>query len=203
MWNSNCGTAVAFTHYAVCIVNPTPDDLKAARNQWLWRGERRPPFAVVPAPGQVSVWDYPRPPQLVPDAREVVIRWGRAVVARTRRAICALETAHPPGFYLPWNDVARELLQTAPGASFCEWKGAAQYWSLVDGARRLVAVAWSYPQPLAGAEAISDHVAFYPAPLECSVDGASVRPQPGRFYGGWITPELVGPFKGEPGSEAW
>lgn len=178
-------------------------DLKAARDQWHWRGQGRPPFATVPAPGQVSVWDFPRPPQLAADSREVVIRWGDVELARTRRAATALETAHPPSFYLPWSDVAREFFLPAPGASFCEWKGAAQYWSLVDGARRLVAVAWSYPQPLAGAEAIAECVALYPTALDCTVDGAPVRPQPGRFYGGWITPELVGPFKGEPGSEGW
>lgn len=178
-------------------------DIEAARAQWLWRGHGRPPFAVVPVPGQVSVWDYPRPPQLVPDTREVVIRWGDVEVARTRRAVTARETAHPPSFYLPWDDVAREFMQPAPGSSFCEWKGPARYWSLVSGNRRLPRVAWSYPQPLAGAEAITDCVAFYPAELDCSVDGLPVQPQPGRFYGGWITPELVGPFKGEPGSEGW
>jgi hypothetical protein len=95
------------------------------------------------------------------------------------------------------------LLQPAQGGSFCEWKGPAQYWSLVDGERRLPGVAWSYPQPLAGAEALAACVAFYPAALECTVDGAPVTAQPGGFYGGWITPELVGPFKGDPGSEGW
>jgi hypothetical protein len=127
----------------------------------------------------VSVWDYPRPPQLASDAREVVVRWSGVEVARTRRAVRVLETAHPPSVYLPWDDVAREYLQPAPGSSYCEWKGPARYWSLVDG------------------------IAFYPAELECTVDGAPVRPQPGRFYGGWITPELTGPFKGEVDSEAW
>jgi len=180
-----------------------PDWLQAARDQWQWRGHERPAFAVVPGPGQVSVWDFPRPPAIVADPREVVIRWGGLEVARTRRALCVLETAHPPSFYLPWDDVARGLLEPAPGGSYCEWKGPARYWSLVDGARRLPSVAWSYPQPLAGAEALADCVAFYPIALECRVDGAPVRPQPGGFYGGWITPELVGPFKGDAGSGGW
>jgi uncharacterized protein (DUF427 family) len=149
------------------------------------------------------VWDYPRPPRLVPDAREVVIRWGDREVARTTRAIRALETSHPPSFYIPWDDVDRTLLQPAPGSSICEWKGPARYWSLVDGARRLGSVAWSYPEPLAGAESIAACVAFYARELDCTVGAARVRPQPGGFYGGWITPELVGPFKGEPGSGAW
>jgi uncharacterized protein (DUF427 family) len=177
--------------------------LQAARAQWRWCGRERPPFARTPGPGQESVWDYPRPAVLAQDAREVVIRWGRIEIARTNRAIRVLETAHPPSFYLPWEDVARDHLQSAAGTSLCEWKGSARYWSLIDGLRSLPRVAWSYPQPLPGAEALAECVAFYPGNLECSVGGARVAPQPGRFYGGWVTPELVGPFKGEPGSESW
>ena len=180
-----------------------PEWAQAARDQWQWRGQARPPFAVTPAPGQVSVWDYPRPPQVTLDAHEVVIRWGDVEVARTRRALRVLETSHPPVFYLPWDDVARHFLKPAAGSSFCEWKGPARYWTLVDANRRLPGVAWSYPRPMAGAEALANCVAFYPRDLDCRVDGAPVRPQPGGFYGGWITPGLVGPFKGEPGSEAW
>jgi len=175
----------------------------AAREQWRWRGQARPPFAVEPGPGQVSVWDYPRPPRLAVDTREVTIKWGDRDIARTRRSVVVLETSHPPSFYLPWEDVAQRYFEPAAGGSLCEWKGAARYWSLVDGERRLDAVAWSYPQPLAGAELLAGRVAFYPAALECRVEGALVRAQPGGFYGGWITPELVGPFKGEPGSAGW
>ena len=180
-----------------------PDWLRAARAQWRWRGEARPAFAVVPGPDQQSVWDYPRPPVLAPDTREVVIGWGSIEVARTRGAIRVLETSHPPSFYLPLSDVNRALLLPESGTSYCEWKGPARYWSLVDGRRRLANVGWSYPQPLAGAEALADRIAFYPTDLACTVDGAPVRPQPGGFYGGWITPELVGPFKGVPGSNDW
>lgn len=180
-----------------------PESIRAARAQWHWRGQARPPFAAAPGPGQVSVWDFPRPPRLAPDAREVVVRWGDVDVARTRRAVLVLETAHPPTVYLPWADVARHLLEPAGDGSFCEWKGLARYWTLLLDDRRLPRVAWSYPQPLAGAEALADCVAFYPAALDCRVDGAPVRPQPGGFYGGWITPELVGPFKGELGSDHW
>jgi uncharacterized protein (DUF427 family) len=182
---------------------PSHADLAAARAQWRWTGRDRPPFAVKPGPGQVSVWDFPRPPRLQADAREVVVQWGGVEVARTKQALCVLETAHPPSFYLPWNDVARQFLQPAGGGSFCEWKGPARYWSLVDGQRRLPNVAWSYPQPLAGAEALADCVAFYAHDLECWVGGSRIRPQPGGFYGGWISAELVGPFKGDPGSAGW
>jgi len=184
-------------------MNRPSDGIEAARAQWRWRGDERPPFAAVPGPGQASVWDFPRPPRLEVEAREVVVRWGDVEVARTRRAIRVLETGHPPSYYLHWDDVNRHLLQPAHGSSFCEWKGSARYWSLVDGHERLPAVAWSYPQPLAGAESLATCVAFYPAALECRVDGMPVRAQPGGFYGGWITPDLAGPFKGEPGSEGW
>ena len=180
-----------------------PDWLQAARDHWQWRGTVRPDFAVVPQAGQTSVWDFPRPPRIVHDTREVVVRWGTTEVARTRRAVLVLETAHPPSFYLPWADVVKALLVPAPGGSTCEWKGPARYWSLVDGAGTLPGVAWSYPRPLAGAEALADAVAFYPTDLDCTVAGARVLPQPGGFYGGWITPELVGPFKGAAGSSGW
>lgn len=180
-----------------------PDWILSARQQWRWQGQERPPFAATPEPGQISVWDFPRPPRLASDTREVVVCWAGVEVARTRRAVRVLETSHPPSYYLPWDDVARHLLQPAAGSSFCEWKGTARYWSLVCGERCLPGVAWSYPQPLSGAEALSGCVAFYPNALECRVDGATVRPQPGGFYGGWMTPDLAGPFKGVPGSDDW
>ena len=185
------------------MTSSDPEWLAAARAQWRWRGKGRPPFAEVPAPGQVSVWDFPRPPELVREVREIVVRWGELEVARTVGAWAVRETAHPPTFYLPLADVRPGLLQPAGGGSFCEWKGPARYWDLVDGARRLARVAWGYSHPLPGAEALGDCVAFYAHPLDCRVGGAAVRPQPGGFYGGWITPELAGPFKGEAGSEAW
>jgi uncharacterized protein (DUF427 family) len=149
------------------------------------------------------VWDYPRPPRVVRDSREVIVRWGEVEIARTRRAIRVLETAHPPNFYLPWDDVARHLFEAASGSSWCEWKGPARYWSLVVAGQRLSSIAWSYPQPFSGADELAGCVACYAFPLECWVGGARVTAQPGGFYGGWITPELVGPFKGEPGSGAW
>lgn len=183
-----------------------PAWLEAARAHWGWRGQSRPPFAAETAPGQVSVWDFPRPPRIVLDTREVIVYWGDLLVAQTRRAQLVLETSHPPGFYIPWADITDSaLLQAAVGAkSFCEWKGPASYWSLVHpGKKTLANVAWSYPHPLPGAEALADCIAFYPAHLHCTVDGNVVTPQAGGFYGGWITPELTGPFKGEPGTQGW
>ena len=178
--------------------------LRAAREHWQWRGQARPPFAAVPAPGQTSVWDYPRPPSLVAEPREIVIRWAGAEIARSTRSIRVMETAHPPSFYLPWDDILEGCLEPAEGSSLCEWKGPARYWTLALGDRRLARVAWGYPTPLEGAEAIADRISFYPHPeLDCRVAGEPVSAQPGGFYGGWITAELTGPFKGAPGSEGW
>lgn len=184
-------------------MNELPAWIRAARDQWQWQGQARPDFAAPTGPEQISVWDFPRPPRLVSDTREVIIRWGDIEVARSRRAVLVLETSHPPSFYLPWGDITKGLLKPAGGGSFCEWKGPAKYWHLVQENLKLPNVAWSYPEPLPGAEALADCVSFYPASLDCRVDGAVVLPQPGTFYGGWITQELVGPFKGEPGSEHW
>ena len=175
----------------------------AARARWRYVGQERPPFAQAPGAGQESVWDYPRPPRVIPDTREVVVRCGYVVIARTRRAVRVLETASPPTFYLPWADADRRSFHLAAGTSSCEWKGRAQYWTVVAGAQRLPSVAWSYVDPLPGFDAIAACVSFYPARVECTVDGQRVRPQPGGFYGGWITPEVVGPFKGEPGTQDW
>lgn len=177
--------------------------LAAARASWRWRGQERPPFADVPGPGQTSVWDHPRPPSLVSDSREIVVRWGDMEVARTKGSIKLLETSHPPTFYIPLADVRKDLLRPAPGASFCEWKGPCSYWTLQDGDKQLLRVAWSYPNPLPGAESIADKIAFYAVGLQCTVGGMQVTPQSGGFYGGWITSDLTGPFKGGPGSSGW
>lgn len=164
---------------------------------------RRPPFAITPGAGQESVWDYPRPPRLVRDAREVTIRAGAIEIARSRSVIRVLETASPPTFYLPLADVHRDYLEPAGGRSYCEWKGEARYWHVVAGEVRIERAAWSYPDPLPPFVDLKWHLAFYAGVLDCRVDGIGVLPQPGRFYGGWITPEIVGPFKGEPGTEGW
>lgn len=151
-----------------------------------------------------SVWDYPRPPRLEPAGRHVLIRHAGHLVAETRTALRVLETSHPPVYYLPPEDVDRSLLEPAGGGSFCEWKGVARYWDLVIGEMRLAQVAWSYPKPIAEFRALVDHLAFYAAPLdECLVDGEQVEPQPGGFYGGWITSDIAGPFKGGPGTTGW
>ena len=161
------------------------------------------PPAIQPGPGQESVWDYPRPPRLEPVAERLRVIFSNAVIADSVAGYRVLETSHPPVYYIPPGDIAQAHLVAATGSSWCEFKGQARYWSLDVGGRRSVNAAWSYPKPLAGAEVLADCVALYAAGLDCRVDGAPVTPQPGGFYGGWITPELCGPFKGEPGSSGW
>ncbi|WP_456870344.1 DUF427 domain-containing protein [Geodermatophilus sp. SYSU D00766] len=164
------------------------------------RAPRRDPAG----PGQESVWDYPRPPSAEVTPRRVVVEIGGRVVADTTRAVRVCETSHPPVYYVPREDVVPGVLERAGGSSWCEWKGAATYWdAVVDGARR-PSVAWSYEQPTAGYEHLHGAVAFYPSRVDrATVDGEQVRAQAGDFYGGWITDDVVGPFKGEPGTLGW
>jgi uncharacterized protein (DUF427 family) len=171
-------------------------------SMWTHTGKHRPPFAETPGPGQESVWDYPRPPRTAPDARLVEVRSQGDLIASSSAAVRALETAGPPTFYLPPQDVDRSRLVKAPGGSLCEWKGVAGYWKLA-GAPEEPTVAWSYAAPEEEFERIRDFVAFYPGRIECFVATERVRPQPGAFYGGWVTDEVVGPFKGDPGTERW
>ena len=179
------------------------DDRNRTRDAWEFRGQARPPGAVEPGPGQESVWDYPRPPVIVADARLVQVRLNDVLIAETCAARRVLETASPPTFYLPPESVRCDCLRPDTESSFCEWKGRASYFSVCVGTQCVKNAAWTYPQPFAEFTAIRDYLAFYPDRLECYVDGERVRAQAGDFYGGWITGEIVGPFKGEPGTAGW
>jgi uncharacterized protein (DUF427 family) len=170
---------------------------------WAYTGQKRPPFAATPGPGQESVWDYPRPPKLVADHRRVIVRSGALLIAGSIETYRVLETAGPPTFYIPPRDVHAALLKHYPGTSLCEWKGEAKYWALETSASPRQAIGWSYPRAQDPYGSISNYFSFYPGRVECFVDGERVRPQPGYFYGGWITNEIVGPWKGEPGTEWW
>ncbi len=152
-----------------------------------------------------NVHEYPRPPRLEPVPHEIRIEFGGATVARTTRAFRVLETTHPPTYYLPPDAFADGVLRPGrAGRSFCEWKGTATYWSIVSGGRVAADAAWSYPSPTAPFAAIRDHLAVYAGPMDgCFVAGERVTPQDGGFYGGWVTPNLVGPFKGAPGTAGW
>jgi uncharacterized protein (DUF427 family) len=155
-------------------------------------------------PGQESVWNYPRPAVAEPSTRRVRIEHRGVLVADTTRAVRTIETSHPPTWYVHPADIAPGLLRRSPRHSFCEWKGVADYWHLAIGDELLSDIAWSYPDPTPAFTLLRDHIAFYAAPLDhCSIDGEQVRPQPGGFYGGWITNDLAGPFKGVPGSMGW
>jgi uncharacterized protein (DUF427 family) len=137
-------------------------------------------------------------------SRHVLVEAGGQVVADSRRAIRVCETSHPPVFYVPRDDVADGVLERASGGSWCEWKGMATYWDVVVAGRRTPQAAWSYEDPSPGFEHLAGAVAFYPGKVDRAlVDGEQARPQAGGFYGGWITGEVAGPFKGEPGTLGW
>ena len=155
-------------------------------------------------PGQESVWDYPRPPRVEAVRAAIEVEHGGQLLARTTGAHRVLETSHPPVYYLPRADVEMRFLVATDRRSFCEFKGWARYYSVELGDRRIDDVAWSYEDPAPDYEAIRGALAFYAQKMDrCSVAGERVRPQPGGFYGGWITDDIVGPFKGEPGSAGW
>ena len=163
-----------------------------------------PKHRVVPGPGQESVWDYPRPPRLEPTERHLQVVFAETVIAETRRALRILETSHPPSYYIPPADVRQDLLAPAPGRSICEFKGQASYWSIRVGDAVSAAAAWSYAAPWSPYEALKDHLCFYAGRVDaCFVDGDRVVPQEGDFYGGWRSADIVGPFKGGPGTCGW
>lgn len=155
-------------------------------------------------PGQESVWDYPRPPRLERVARRARIRLGGEVIVDTDDVVRVLETSHPPVYYLPIQAFAEGTLTPGEGSSYCEFKGGAAYFDVRGGDEVRPRAAWTYPRPSAGFEQLADRVAVYAREMDdCTLDGVEVVPQPGRFYGGWITSDVVGPFKGEPGSLGW
>lgn len=149
-----------------------------------------------------SVWDYPRPPRVVEDDRHILVRRGDTILADTHGAVRVLETSHPPVFYVSPESVDMSLLSPGGKRTVCEFKGSATYWDLIEKPVEK-AVAWSYPRPLEGFESIADWLAFYPGRVDCFVEGRHATAQPGDFYGGWITPEIEGPFKGGPGTSGW
>jgi uncharacterized protein (DUF427 family) len=159
---------------------------------------------VPPGPGQESVWDYPRPPRVEATTRRLRVIFGGVVIADTRRGYRVLETSHPPVYYIPPADILMQHLAPTPQSSFCEFKGQAGYYTLAAGGKRAENAAWSYPDPTPAFAAIKDAVAFYADKMDaCYVDDEQVMPQPGGFYGGWITADVVGPFKGGPGTWGW
>jgi uncharacterized protein (DUF427 family) len=164
----------------------------------------RRPEPEKPGPGQESVWDYPRPPRLEEFRGSITVELGGHTVASTTRGWRVLETSHPPTYYLPRDSFAEGALRPAPGSSWCEWKGQAGYFDLVAGTTVAAKAAWTYDNPTAGFEPIAGAIAVMAAAVDrCTVNGEVVTPQPGGFYGGWVTSWVTGPFKGIPGSMGW
>jgi uncharacterized protein (DUF427 family) len=163
----------------------------------------RPP-RIEPGPGQESVWDYPRPPRLeeVPARLQVVL--GGVTIADSISGLRVCETASPPTFYLPPDDVDADVLELTTSSSTCEWKGRAAYFTVTSGDRREVDAAWCYPRPNPAYRALAGYVSFYAGRMDaCFVDDERVVPQPGDYYGGWVTSAVVGPFKGAAGTLGW
>jgi len=151
-----------------------------------------------------SVWDYPRPPIVKGTSKHIKVVFAGKVIAETKRAYRVLETSHPPTYYIPPEDVRFDYLSPTSRQSVCEYKGLASYYNLKVDQRSSKNAAWSYPTPNTGYEVLKDHLAFYPNKVdECYVDGEKVISQRGDFYGGWITSDIVGPFKGPRGTEGW
>lgn len=165
---------------------------------WKFTGQKRPDFATVPGAGEESVWDYPRPPAIVDDHREVqVFAADGTLMAACTNSKRVLETASPPTFYLP-PEALKVSFDQVDGASYCEWKGQAEYFAYAG--HRLD---WRYPRPTQAFAEVAGWYSFYPAECRCVVAGETVRAQAGGFYGGWVTDEIVGPYKGEPGRSGW
>ncbi|KAJ3309815.1 hypothetical protein HDV04_005594 [Boothiomyces sp. JEL0838] len=179
-----------------------PKDIKYHQAKWKYRGKERPPFALPTTEDQESVWDYPRPPVMNQVQKEITVHsLNQVPIAHTTNAIRILETASPPTVYIPPKDVDFGKLNKVHSSSFCEWKGEAEYWELKKAPGR--PIAWSYHSPRSPYEGIKDYVSFYPSRTICVMNGERVQPQKSEFYGGWVTKDIVGPFKGEPGTSGW
>jgi uncharacterized protein (DUF427 family) len=186
------------------LADLTPEHWARERARWRNTPRERPERILTPGPGQESVWDYPRPPRVEPVTARLRVELAGQVLADTRRGVRVLETSSPPVYYFPPQSVAREWLTPTERRSFCEWKGLARHWSAQIGDRGVEDVAWSYPEPDEGFAVLRDFLAFFPARVDaCYVGEERAHPQPGAYYGGWITSAIVGPFKGDPGSEKW
>ncbi|MDX1614384.1 MAG: DUF427 domain-containing protein [Candidatus Promineifilaceae bacterium] len=185
-------------------MNQIPEELRDEVMKWRTLRRERPEEIEAAGPGQESVWDYPRPPRVEAVKAAIRVEFGGRVIARTQHAWRVLETSSPPAYYLPPEGVAVEYLTASDQTALCEWKGVSRYWHVVVGLRKSENAAWCYPEPWQGYAVIKDHFAFNASRVDaCFVDGERVIPQPGEYYGGWITANVVGPFKGGPGTSRW
>lgn len=159
---------------------------------------------IQPEPDQESVWDYPRPPRIERSNKRIQVVFKDMIVAESVRSQRILETSHPPVYYIPPEDVDMSYIQPSSHQSYCEWKGIAQYYTIAVGEEKSINAAWYYPNPTDYFAVLKNHLAFYPSRVDaCSVDEERVTAQAGDFYGGWITKNIVGPFKGGMGTRGW
>jgi uncharacterized protein (DUF427 family) len=181
------------------------NDQRHTRKQYWGNIERQLPNTIVPpGPGQESVWDYPRPPLVQPVVVRLYVSYAGVALAQTSQGLRVLETSSPPVYYFPPNDVRTEFLDPMIHTTLCEWKGAATYWNVNIRGRRQEAVGWTYEEPDEGFEQLKSYFAFYAGIVDaCYVGSERVVPQASDYYGGWVTSNIVGPFKGIPGSERW
>ncbi len=162
------------------------------------------PQRIEPEPGQESVWDYPRPPRLERSPKEIHVIFNGITIADSNNTYRVLETSHPPVYYIPPEDIQLEYLQSTSQRSFCEWKGYASYYTVTVKDKQVINAAWYYSQPNDVFAPIKNYVAFYPSQMDaCYVNDELVKSQLGDFYGGWITKDIVGPFKGGEGTWGW
>jgi uncharacterized protein (DUF427 family) len=185
-------------------LSKVPEELREKVRHLRTKKRERPDHIEDAGPGQESVWDYPRPPAVEPEERRVRVEFNGLILADSTGAYRVLETSSPPVYYMPPDDVQTQYLEVSDHTTLCEWKGKATYWSIRVGDRFVENAAWSYPEPWTGYADIQDYIAFNATKIDaCFVGSHQVKPQPGKYYGGWITPEVVGPFKGIPGSDQW
>ncbi|BFM38324.1 DUF427 domain-containing protein [Synechocystis sp. LKSZ1] len=162
------------------------------------------PQPIPPQPGQESVWDYPRPPRLEAYTKHIQVMFNQVLIADSYRSQRVLETSHPPVYYIPLEDIQTQYLSRTQRRTYCEWKGQAHYYTIQVGSQQAENSAWGYSEPTPAFQGLQNHVAFYPSRMEaCYVDGELVQAQPGDFYGGWITSNIFGPFKGGLGTWGW
>lgn len=181
-----------------------PDGLLEEVNKWRNIKREVPDNIVKPGPGQESIWEYPRPPKVELFSKNMRVEFAGKVIAETNKSYKVMETSSPPCYYISTDYITMDYLFKSAYKTLCEWKGSARYWSInVDGNISKNA-GWSYPRPWEGFEQIKDHIAFFAGRVDgCYIDSEKVVPQAGDYYGGWITSNIVGPFKGEPGTENW
>ncbi len=166
--------------------------------------KRKHPQRVEPGPGQESVWDYPRPPALEPSKRRVRVVFNGETIIDSTNAYRILETSHPPTYYIPQADAKLEYFHPVERRTFCEFKGRAAYWTITVGDKSAPEAAWQYPDAGGKFAPVAGYIALYPAQMDaCYLDDEQVQAQEGDYYGGWITSDIVGPFKGGSGTWGW